>query len=297
MLTTGEHRIKINGIEHWVRVAGVHDGRPPIVVLHGGPGGNSYLCEQTFGPRLERFATVVYFDQRGCGRSDEPADPDAYTMDHLVADIEGIRVALDADRIVPLGQSFGGRFAAAYTVAHRDRVDRLVLHASPITNPLRPNAWALRPAMVDPVLSPAARAELRAELAGLTDQADRFKAAHRVLDGHPAARARFLCHDPANAPELLRILDVAEKLGTNERMATALRLTGADQLADALAETDVPTLVLVGLSDHNIGVDACRDLAAQLPHGELHVFAQSAHFPEHEQPEEYAETVRAFLGR
>ena len=295
MLTAGEHRIKINDIEHWVRVAGIDDGRPPVVVLHGGPGGNSYLCEQTFGPRLERFATVVYFDQRGCGRSDEPADPDAYTMDHLVADIEGLRAALDVDRIVPLGQSFGGRFAAAYTVAHRDRVDRLVLHASPISNPLRPNAWALRPAMVDPVLGRTARAALRQQLAELPDQADRFTTAHQVLSSDPAARARFLCHDPAKAPELDRILDAAEKLGTNDRMAPLLRLTGPDYLADALAETDVPTLVLVGLSDRSVGVAASRDLAEQLPNGELHLFAQSAHFPEHEQPEEYAEVVRAFL--
>jgi proline iminopeptidase len=295
MLSAGEHRIKINGIEHWVRVAGTDDGRPPIVVLHGGPGGNSYLCEQTFGPRLERFATIVYFDQRGCGRSEEPADPAAYTMDHLVADIEGLRAALDVDRIVPLGQSFGGRFAAAYTMAHRDRVDRLILHASPITNPLRPNAWALQPAMVHPLLQPAARAELRRELATLPDQADRFAAAHEVLNRDPAARARFLCHDPAKAPELLRILDTAEKLGTNDRMAPLLRPTAPDQLGDALAETDVPTLVLVGLSDRSVGVDSSRDLAAQLPNGQLHLFTESAHFPEHEQPDEYAAVVRAFL--
>src|SRR3979490_3246203 len=52
MPSVGEHRIKINGVAHWVRVAGQDGGRPPIVVVHGGPGGNSYLCEQTFGPRL-----------------------------------------------------------------------------------------------------------------------------------------------------------------------------------------------------------------------------------------------------
>jgi pimeloyl-ACP methyl ester carboxylesterase len=58
----------------------------------------------------------------------------------------------------------------------------------------------------------------------------------------------------------------------------------------------VPTLVMVGVSDHNIGVDACRDLAELLPRGGLHLFHRSAHFPEHEQPEEYAAAVREFLG-
>jgi proline iminopeptidase len=296
MLSAGEHRIPVNGVAHWVRVAGRDDGAPPVVVLHGGPGGNSHLCEQTFGPRLARFATVVFYDQRGCGRS-APAGPGTFTYDQLVADLEGLRAELGADRIVPLGQSFGGRIAAAYTAAHPDRVDRLVLHASPITDPLRPNSWAARPAMVDAVLAPAGRAAFRAELAGLTDQAERFAAAYRALDRDPEAGARFLCHDPAKAPELLRLLDAAEELGTNDRMGPALRPTGPDHLSDALAEVDVPTLVVVGLSDRSVGVDAARDLAARLPRGELRLFTRSAHFPEYEEPEEYARALRDFLGR
>jgi proline iminopeptidase len=239
---------------------------------------------------------VVYYDQRGCGRSAEPAEAGAFTMDHLVADLEALRVELGLDRIALLGQSFGGRIAATYATVHPDRVDRLVLHASPITGPLRPNAWSLRPAMIDTVLGPRSRQRLRAQLAGLTDQAERFAAAHRALDGDPAARARFLCHDPAKAPALLRILDEAERLG-NARMGPALRLTGADDLTDALAEPDVPTLVVVGLADRSVGVDACRDLADRLPRGQLHLLTSSGHFPEHEQPEDYVEAVRAFLGR
>ncbi len=297
MLNAGEHRVEINGVAHWVRVTGRDDGEPPVVVVHGGPGGNALLCERTFGPGLAEFATVVFYDQRGCGRSAEPAEPGTYTQDQLVADIEGLRAALGADRIVLLGQSFGGRLAAAYAAAHPDRVDRLLLHASPITDPLRPNSWAARPAMIDAVLPPAGRTALRAELAGLTDQAERFAAAYRVLDRDPDACARFLCHDPAKAPELLRLLAAAEEAGTNDRMGSALRLPGPDHLADALAEVDVPTLVMVGLSDRSVGVDACRDLAARLPRGEFHLFTRSAHFPEHEEPDEYVRAVRDFLGR
>lgn len=288
MLRSGEHRIEINGVTHWLHVAG--DG-PPIVVVHGGPGANSHLSEVTVGPLLARFATVVHYDQRGCGRSG-PAD--TVSMAELVADLDGVRAALGVETITVLSQSFGGRIAAAYAIAHPDRVTRLVLHAPPITNALRPNAWAQRPAMIDPLLGPAARRAMRAELTG--DQAQRFAAAHRALDRDPAAQARFYCHEPANAPALLRILDACEELGTNDRMGAALRLTGPDDLSDALAELDVPTLVMVGVSDHNIGVDACRDLAETLPRGSLHLFHRSAHFPEHEQPGEYAAVVREFLG-
>lgn len=289
MLSAGEHRIAINGVEHWLHVAG--DG-PPIVVVHGGPGANAHVSEVTVGPLLARFATTVHFDQRGCGRS---GAADSVSLAELVADLDGVRAALGLPTITVLGQSFGGRIAAAYAIAHPDRVTGLVLHAPPITNPLRPNAWALRPAMIDPLLGAEARAAMRAELTG--DQAARFAAAHRALDRDPAARARFFCHDPAKAPDLLRILDACEELGTNERMGPALGPTGADDLSDALAEVDVPTLVMVGLADHNIGVDACRDLAGRLPRGELHLFTRSAHFPEHEQPDDYAEAVREFVSR
>jgi len=65
---------------------------------------------------------VVYYEQRGCGRSASPKDPRAYSLSLLVADLDELRDALGLERIVPLGCSFGAEPAAEYALAHPIRV-------------------------------------------------------------------------------------------------------------------------------------------------------------------------------
>lgn len=86
---------------------------PPCLVVHGGPGANSYLIEHFLGEALERSFTMVYLDQRGSGRSTSPADGD-YSMDRMVADFEELRLALGFDRWLTLGHSFGGVLQMGY---------------------------------------------------------------------------------------------------------------------------------------------------------------------------------------
>lgn len=72
MLQDGVHDLNIDGIQHWCKVAGTAHNTIPFVIVHGGPGGNHYVFERTLGVRLEEYITVVYYEQRGCGRSDAP---------------------------------------------------------------------------------------------------------------------------------------------------------------------------------------------------------------------------------
>ncbi len=125
----GEQQIVANGIVHWCRVAGTGNDPGPLVIIHGGPGGNNYVFERTIGPRLEAFATVVYYEQRGCGRSGSPDDPHSYSMPLLVADLDELRRALGLERVVPFGYSFGAELAAEYALAHPTHVSGLILQA------------------------------------------------------------------------------------------------------------------------------------------------------------------------
>src|SRR6266568_3652802 len=69
-LRDGPHNVVINGVRLWYRVAGASAaGVPPVVFLHGGPGQGSYHFAALAGPYLERSLRLVYFDQRGSGRS------------------------------------------------------------------------------------------------------------------------------------------------------------------------------------------------------------------------------------
>ncbi len=124
-------------------------GRPdgiPAVWLHGGPGSppgpNS---RRMFDP--ERFRAVL-FDQRGCGRSrplaaDPTADLSTNTTDHLIADIEQLRVHLGVDRWMVLGGSWGVTLALVYAERHPDRVLAMVL-AAVTSGRLRETQWITR---------------------------------------------------------------------------------------------------------------------------------------------------------
>jgi pimeloyl-ACP methyl ester carboxylesterase len=95
----------------------------PIVVLHGGPGGDlRYLLPIARG--LEGLP-FVFYDQRGSLLS--RVIPDSITMPKHVEDLEQLREALHATRLRLVSHSAGTLLAFAYLQAHPDRVANLVL--------------------------------------------------------------------------------------------------------------------------------------------------------------------------
>src|ERR1051326_6770839 len=96
---------------------------PATVVLHGGPGAHyDYLL-----PGFDRLAhgrTLVYYDQRGGGRSAVPRETPVGWREQ-VADLEALRGLWGLDRLSIAGYSWGGLLALLYALEHPDRVERL----------------------------------------------------------------------------------------------------------------------------------------------------------------------------
>jgi proline iminopeptidase len=125
-LSPGAHRFAVDGVNLWYRVAGQPFGEP-VVFLHGGPGEGSQTFAHFAGPALERSLRMVYFDQRGSGRSDRPKDPKAYSIAQLVDDIEALRKHLAVSRIALIGHSFGTILGLEYVAKYPQQVSRVVL--------------------------------------------------------------------------------------------------------------------------------------------------------------------------
>ena len=102
----------------------------PLIVIHGGPGLDSRSVEPDL-KRLARRHRVIFYDQRGSGRSTLSA---GVTADEMVQDLDALRRGLGLSRVALLGHSWGGGLAALYASAHPANVSRLVL-VSPM--PLR----------------------------------------------------------------------------------------------------------------------------------------------------------------
>jgi proline iminopeptidase len=99
--------------------------KTPIVFLHGGPGGGCKdRHKQGFDPERQR---VVFFDQRGSGKSLPYGSLEHNTTQDLVEDIEKIARHLKLERFIVTGGSWGSCLALAYALRYPKRVQAMVL--------------------------------------------------------------------------------------------------------------------------------------------------------------------------
>ena len=94
-------------------------------MLHGGPGAHhDYLLPQY--DLLAQARALLYYDQRGGGRSPVPRDTPLGWREH-VADLDALRERLGLERVVLCGYSWGGLLAVLYLLEHPTSVERLAL--------------------------------------------------------------------------------------------------------------------------------------------------------------------------
>jgi pimeloyl-ACP methyl ester carboxylesterase len=118
-ITTGD------GARLYYRVVGTTSDT--VVIVHGGAMG---LAMDYIKPDLEPLTTthtLIFYDQRGSGRSTLVTDPARMTVQSHVADLEAVRRHFGLDRLTLLGHSWGAGLAARYAAAHPQQVERLVL--------------------------------------------------------------------------------------------------------------------------------------------------------------------------
>jgi pimeloyl-ACP methyl ester carboxylesterase len=101
----------------------VGDG-PPVLVIGGTSLGHGYLR-----PAMDRLSDdfrVIYFDQRGGGRS-ALGEAKGLSLEGSKSDLAGLLDSLGLDRTALLGHSMGGNLAMLFAAAHPERVGRLVV--------------------------------------------------------------------------------------------------------------------------------------------------------------------------
>src|SRR5512135_1559192 len=80
---------RIGGIDQWVMVRGENVANPPLILLHGGPGMSETALFRYYNAPLERDFTVVYWDQRGAGKSFSRKIPrSSMTVEQFLSDLD-----------------------------------------------------------------------------------------------------------------------------------------------------------------------------------------------------------------
>src|SRR5437899_8283075 len=126
--SVSEGYVDFLGYRTWYRVAGaLGSGATPLLALHGGPGSTHHYFAPLEGLAGER--PVVFYDQIGCGGSDQPQDIE-WSVAVFREEVDAVRSHLGLDRIHLLGTSWGGMLALEHVLSGAEGIVGLILSST-----------------------------------------------------------------------------------------------------------------------------------------------------------------------
>ena len=282
-------RARVRGTEIFFDVEGgglVPDGpglreKRPAMLVHGGPGGDHTGFKPAFSPLAEHLQ-LIYFDHRGHGRS-APGDPDRYTLDENVEDMEALRLHLGLGPVVSLGTSYGGMVAMAHAARYPGAVSHLVLMVT-----------AAHAGFID-------RAAALVRQRGTAEQRD---AADRLWAGAFQTPAEVAEYFAVMGPLYARRHDGAAAAATGGRATYAPepmnRAFGPGgtlrrmDLRPELPRITAPTLILAGGHDWICPPEFSEEIHRLIPGSRLRVFDDASHSLRVDVPEAMRAEILAF---
>ena len=261
----------------------------PLVILHGGPG----LDHSYFLPQMEKLADtyeLIFFDQRGCGKSSARLDSAAMTLDALVEDIDRVRDAYNLNTMNLMGHSWGALLAMFYAIKHGDRLNSLILvNSTPPTSELRSAAFKIIEQRTSREDSLAQAALVRTPEFKRRDPAAMQKYFRLLF------RGTFRNHSMADELTLTFGPDYGARSRLMQYLAKDPQLQSYDLLG-RLATITCPVLI-VG-SDFDLSPPGANEAIHSHIEGSRYVLMKNCgHFPFIEAPAQFFPLIRDFLGR
>ncbi|WP_432157232.1 alpha/beta fold hydrolase [Streptomyces sp. bgisy153] len=267
-----------DGVRLWAAARGRGE---PLVLCHGGPG--LWDMSGDVAGMLGDAATVIRWDQRGCGRSERCDGP--WTAERFAADLDAVRRHFGLERMALLGHSWGAQLALDYALAHPERVSTLVYVAGTGIDPVSP--WHGR--------------YQENFLARLTEVPERAARWRDLPNGDPE---QAILRWSADFADRERALELAERMADpwfginfacNKALNAETRNTwGTPGLYAACRRLDVPVLIVDGARDIRPR-SAVDSLERALPRVRRVVFPDAGHLPWAEEPDAFRAAVVAAL--
>jgi 2-succinyl-6-hydroxy-2,4-cyclohexadiene-1-carboxylate synthase len=251
-----------DGDEVYFEVVG--DPEAPVVVLGHGAGGNHAIWFQQV-PVFEREYRVITWDQRGFGNSTNRnglANPRTATSDLLA-----ILDHLEVERAHVVGQSMGGWAALGLAIAHRARVQSLVL--ADTLGGIAIDGWWKAAAAIAPRVGPF---------------------------NHPALANDFCLRNPERAHLYLQIGGLRRD-PLSDQSPMLLAMADVSYSDEQLAALEIPTLFVVGTEDEIFPPASIAEAASRVPGARVEEIEGAGHSPYFEQPGLWNALVEGFWFR
>jgi proline iminopeptidase len=275
-----------DGIRLWT----VQRGKgSPVIAIHGGPGMDHLSLRADLAP-LERHHRVIYYDQRGGGRSTLPADTSLLSIEHHVADLEALRKHLGLRKVTLLAHSFGPAVATFYALQYPDRVERMIF-----LGPIPPRKGAffeeygtrLNARLTDEQRKRAEALSFDAKnVVEVCREYWQLMTPPRLAKSLPLSTVKAdLCASPAEGI----------RYGMTKTNAATFGSLGDWNWSAALATLRVPVLILHGEEDA-IPMTMVNEWTTALPNARIIRLKEAGHFPHAERPEIVFPAIETFLG-
>jgi proline iminopeptidase len=272
-----------------------HGGGPVIVLVSGGPGSTHNIFHPWF-TRAASFSRVIYYDQRGTGRSDFAPGEEGYSVDQAVEDLDQLRSELGLEKWIVLGHSYGGFLAQYYTLRYPGRVAGLVLVGA------SPNMWEYDETTRQFSYMPREQldrvVEVRREVAAWSDEAGLEHREATALSVYNAFLNGDWKRQYFYRPTREQISRIAlhgwnpDPAGFRQEIQTSM---DPIDLTGAFEGSPIPTLILEGRRDLTWQEDKAEALHANHPGSDLVMFERAAHSPFMDEPDRFFEVLESFV--
>jgi proline iminopeptidase len=255
--------------------------RRTAFLVHGGPGTDHAGWKVRYG-KLAETMQLVYFDHRGQGRSAR-GDPQKYTLDENVEDMEALRRHLGLGPIVSIGGSYGGRVALAHAARYPGSVSHLILIATSAHG-----GSMIRAKQIVSERGTAEQIAMSDDLhSGRIDTPAKMRRYFQVMGPLYSRR-----HDPTSGvglgPTILEPAAQNRALGPGGFMWTL-------DLRPELHRITAPTLILAGRHDFRCAPEFSEEMHRLIPGSDLRIFEESAHTLGSDEPQKTLDAIVGFL--
>lgn len=253
---------------------------------------------------------VLALDLPGFGASDKPDLK--YKVEDFVSYVDGFLKAKGVVKPMLVGHGLGGEIAIAYTLAHPDQVDRLVLVDSfgsfqkiRFLN-LKPraivNAWGSEKAARINMFMPfylknlvrMKRAQDGALFQAVSPQIANStpSASRKVIMSREGKSGEFLKAQAEYKMKYMRTADFVKEVHVVHK---ALPETHRRDFAPKLDQIKVPTLIIFGFFDPEVTLEQARFMQSRIPKSQLIIYQKSGHYPMVEESDRFNQDLIFFL--
>lgn len=299
-------KLHIGGIDQYVMIRGADLNKPIVLFLHGGPGYSQISYARKYQSKLEQNFIVVNWDQRGSGKSySSSIDKETMTLDQFVADTnELLDYLLDTfgkERLYLVGHSWGSELGMYVALKYPQKLYSFISIGQLVDGKRNEElSYDYTLKMAESANNTKAIEELKQIgrppykdiVSDMMIQRKWLKVYGGLEIGCNTYKDMILAS--IFSPEYSGIDGI--KLAIGSKFTADLMFPHIfieSNLMKDIPEVKVPVYFCVGRNDHNTPHQLIEEYYNKIkaPSKELIWFEESAHFPNFEEPELFAETL------